>query len=61
MFPLRSVDVTTQFSSSQRIVILMNMEEHIQLVTQRIVGAFYRGSPDRCFSIHYDVADLTMP
>ena len=59
---LRKVDVTMQFSSSQRIVVLMNMSaENIQLVTNRIVSAFYKRSNDKKFSVGYEVADLNMP
>ncbi len=59
---LRQVDVTIQFSSSQRIVVLMNLSrENIESVTNRIVGAFYKSRLQRNFSINYDVADLVMP
>ena len=59
---LRKVDVTMQFSSSQRIVVLMNMsEENIKLVTNRIINAFYKRSNGKKFSISYDVADLNSP
>lgn len=57
---LRKVDVTMQFSSSQRIVVLMNMdEENIGLITNRIINAFYKRSIDRKFEISFDVADLS--
>lgn len=56
---LRKVDVTMQFSSSQRIVVLMNMSaENIQVVTNRIIDAFYKRSKDKKFSLSYEVADL---
>lgn len=57
---LRKVDVTMQFSSSQRIVVLMNMDrENLQLVINRILSAFYKRSTDKKFSLSHDVADLT--
>lgn len=56
---LRKVDVTMQFSSSQRIVVLMNMDmEDIQAVTNRIISAFYKRNMNKKFSINYDVADM---
>lgn len=56
---LRKVDVTMQFSSSQRIVVLMNMDrENLQLVLNRILSAFYKRSTDKKFSLSHDVADL---
>ena len=57
---LRKVDVTMQFSSSQRLVVLMNMDrENLQLVINRILSAFYKRSTDKKFSLSHDVADLT--
>lgn len=56
---LRKVDVTLQFSSSQRIVVLTNMNaENIQLVTNRIINVFYKRSNEKKFSVGYEVADL---
>jgi diguanylate cyclase (GGDEF)-like protein len=56
---LRSVDVTTPFSSSQRIVIFMNLPaENIELVMQRIVSSFYKMNVNKNFSLSYDIADL---
>jgi GGDEF domain-containing protein len=56
---LRSVDVTTPFSSSQRIVILMNLpDENIDIVMQRIVSSFYKMNTNKNFSLSYDIADL---
>jgi hypothetical protein len=56
---LRSVDVTTPFSSSQRIVILMNLpEENVEQVMQRIVSSFYKMNVNKNFTLSYDVADL---
>ena len=56
---LRKVDVTMQFSSSQRLVVLMNMDrENLQLVINRILSAFYKRSTDKKFSLSHDVADL---
>jgi diguanylate cyclase (GGDEF)-like protein len=56
---LRSVDVTTPFSSSQRIVIFMNLaEENVELVMQRIVSNFYKMNVNKNFTLSYDIADL---
>lgn len=56
---LRKVDVTMQFSSSQRLVVLMNMDrENLQMVVNRILSAFYKRSTDKKFSLSHDVADL---
>jgi diguanylate cyclase (GGDEF)-like protein len=56
---LRSVDVTTPFSSSQRIVIFMNLPaENIELVMQRIVSTFYKMNINKNFTLSYDIADL---
>ncbi|MBQ0042490.1 MAG: diguanylate cyclase [Lachnospiraceae bacterium] len=56
---VRSVDVTTKYSSSQQIVMLLNLEEEqIHIVTDRITKEFYtkynRGKMKLC----YDIADL---
>ncbi|MCM1102371.1 MAG: HD domain-containing protein [Clostridium sp.] len=57
-FSLRKVDVTMPFSSSQRIVVLMNMsEENIRLVINRILSDYYKRSTDRRFRLIYDIAD----
>ena len=59
MSSLRKVDVTMPFSSSQRLVVLVNTsEEYIQLVSNRIISAFYKHSFNKKFSLNYDVADL---
>jgi diguanylate cyclase (GGDEF)-like protein/putative nucleotidyltransferase with HDIG domain len=59
---LRQVDVTMQFSSSQRIVALMNLsKENVETVTNHIISAFYKSRINRDFSIIYDVADLSAP
>lgn len=57
---LRKVDVTMQFSSSQRIVMLMDMsEENLQIVVNRITSAFYKSDVNKLFSLSYEVADLS--
>lgn len=61
MTSLRRVDVTMQFSSSQRIVILMNMSrDNIELITKRIISAFYKRSDNKKFSVSYEAADLNV-
>lgn len=57
---IRSVDVTTRYSSTQRIVLLTNLDkEQIGIVTERIMKEFYRMCGYKGVSIHYDVADLS--
>lgn len=57
---LRKTDVTMQFSSSQRIVVLMNMdEENQQLTINHIISAFYKSDINKMFSIVHEVADLS--
>ncbi len=57
---LRKTDVTMQFSSSQRIVVLMNMdEENRQLTINRIISAFYKSDINKVFSIIHEVAELS--
>ncbi len=58
---VRSVDVMTKYSSSQRLVLLMNMdEEQIHIVTDRIMKEFFRMYDKKDVSIYYDVADLSV-
>lgn len=57
---LRKIDVTMQFSSSQRIVVFMNMEEEErQLTINRIISAFYKSDNNKMFSIIHEVADMS--
>lgn len=57
---IRGVDVTTRYSSTQRIVLLMNMDRKlINVVTDRIMKQFYKMCDNRQISVHCDVADLT--
>ncbi len=56
---IRGVDVTTRYSSTQRIVMFMKMDEdQISIVTERIMKEFYRMYDKKELSIHYDVAAL---
>ncbi len=56
---VRSVDVTTQFSSSQRIVMFMNLpDDNIEIVMQRIISSFYKMNTNKNFTLSYDIADL---
>lgn len=56
---VRGIDVTTRYSSTQRIVLLMNLDEaHIHLVTDRIMKEFYKMYDKKELSVYYDVADL---
>lgn len=57
---VRGVDVTTRYSSTQRIVMLMNLDqEQIEIVTDRIMKEFYKMYDQRRISVYYDVADLS--
>ncbi len=61
LISLRKVDITMQFSSSQRVVVLMDMtEENLQAVVNRITSAFYKSDTLKLFSLNYEVADLTL-
>ncbi len=57
---LRKTDVTMQFSSSQRVVILMNMdEENKQMTINHIISTYYKNDSNKIFSIVHEVADLS--
>ena len=56
---VRSVDVTTKYSSSQQIVMLLNLEdEQIHIVTDRITEEFERVYKRGKIKLLYDIADL---
>ncbi len=56
---VRGVDVTTRYSSTQRLVLLMNMnDEQIHIVTDRIMKEFFRMYEKKEISVYYDIADL---
>lgn len=58
---LRKVDITMQFSSSQRVVVLMDMTaDNLQKIVNRITSAFYKSDTLKLFSLNYEVADLTL-
>ena len=57
---IRSVDATTKYSATQRIVLLLDMEEEqIHVVTDRIMMEFYKMYDKKQVNIHYDSADLS--
>ena len=57
---IRSVDATTKYSATQRIVLLLNMDEdQIHVVTDRIMMEFYKMYDKKQIAIHYDSADLS--
>ncbi|MBO4395156.1 MAG: diguanylate cyclase [Eubacterium sp.] len=57
---IRSVDATTKYSATQRIVLLLNMdEEQVHVVTDRIMMEFYKMYDKKQIAIHYDSADLS--
>lgn len=54
---IRGVDVTTRFSSTQRLVLLLNTaDENVEIVTTRIMMEFYKMYGNKEMSIHYDTA-----
>lgn len=56
---IRGEDVTTKYSSTQRIVLLFGLtREQIEIVTGRILKDFYRMYDKKQVSIHYDIAEL---
>lgn len=58
---VRGVDVTTKYSSTQRIVLLMNLnEEQIHIVTDRIMKEFFKLYDKKEISVYYDIADLNI-
>lgn len=57
---LRSVDVSTRFSSEQFVVILMNAQnEYVEVITDRIEDNFHKVYNKKKITVHFDVADLT--
>lgn len=58
---LRSVDVSTRFSSEQFVVILLNAQnEYIQIITNRIFENFCQIYDHKQVNVHFDVADLSL-
>lgn len=56
---VRTVDVTTRYSSNQQLAVFMNLdEEQIHVVTDRILTEFYRMYDKRNVVLSYDVANL---
>lgn len=59
-YSIRNVDVTSQYSSSQRIVALVNLNrEQISIVTDRILKEFYKMYTRADVNITYDIANLS--
>lgn len=59
LMTIRGVDVSTKYSSLQRLVILMNTpKENISIVTDRIIKEYYKMYTKKDFMIHVDVADI---
>ena len=56
---LRSVDVSTRFSSEQFVVILMNAQnEYIEVITKRIEENFHKVYNKKQIEVSFDVANL---
>lgn len=58
---VRGVDATTKYSSTQRLVLLMKLdEEQIHIVTERIMKEFFKMYDKKEINVYYDVADLNL-
>ena len=56
---LRKADIMMRFSSTQYLIIFMNLgREQIPTVTNRIMNNFYRSYDKKTMSLTYDVAEL---
>lgn len=56
---VRSVDITTRYSSTQQLVMFINLENSsIQMVIDRIMKEFYRMYDKKNVALTYDVANL---
>lgn len=57
---LRSVDVSTRFSSEQFVVLLMNVEnEYVNMITKRIEDNFHKVYDRKYVRVHFDVENLS--
>lgn len=57
---LRSVDVSTRFSSEQFVVLLMNVEnEYVDMITKRIEDNFHKVYDRKYVRVHFDVENLS--
>lgn len=55
---LRNSDMTTQISATQRVILLLNIDQSgIQIVTRRIMDAFARQNTDEDITIRYDISN----
>jgi diguanylate cyclase (GGDEF)-like protein/putative nucleotidyltransferase with HDIG domain len=58
---VRNVDITTRYSSTQQLVMFMNLDEgYIQTVLDRIMKEFYRMYDKKDVTLTYDVANLNL-
>ncbi len=56
---LRTVDVSTRFSSKQFLVVLLNAQkEDVDTITNRIFDKFYKTYDSKLIDLNYDIADL---
>lgn len=57
---LRSVDVSTRFSSEQFVVTLMNVaDEYVDKITARIADNFYKVYDKKYVKVHFDIENLS--
>lgn len=55
---LRNSDMTTQISATQRVILLLNIDQSgIRIVTKRIMDAFARQNTDEDITIRYDISN----
>ena len=56
---LRKVDVTTRYSSSQQIVILMDTDaENCEIIAKRVMTNFYKSCKYDGFDMHFDIQTI---
>ena len=57
---LRSVDVSTRFSSEEFLIVLLNAEENdVQTITNRVFEKFYKMYDGKGVQLSYDIANLS--
>lgn len=57
---LRSVDVSTRFSSEQFVLILMNVQnEYVDMITKRIADNFHAIYDENYVKVHFDVENMS--
>ncbi len=58
---VRKVDVTTRYSSSQQLVLFLNLSQNnLTMVVNRIIKEFYRMNPSNAFQLVYASRDVSL-